>query len=209
MQLDPANATLTVDGRPLLEGDAKDTYLGDVAPAGVGAPLGKQAFTVLLDPGAHLFRAVREGHQDALVSRAYRAGESATLDLHLDVLPATVAIRSEPAAAIVRVDSREVGLAPIEFQRPAGQYKLEVLLDRYETYQAALDLSPGQRADMTARLNPYREPLTKKWWFWTGAAAVIAGGAVLTYVLTRPSPQPPAYDSGSANWLVHAQGLRW
>jgi hypothetical protein len=209
VQMDPPTATLAVDGRPVVEGDAKDTYLGDVAPAGVGAAVGKAAFTVLLDPGAHVFRAVREGHQDALVSRSYRAGESATLDLHLDVLPATIAIRSEPASAIVRVDSREVGLAPIEFQRPAGQYKLEVLADHYETYQAALDLSPGQRADMTARLNPYTEPLTKKWWFWTGVAVVVAGGAVVTYFVTRPAPQPPAYDSGSANWLVHAQGIRF
>jgi hypothetical protein len=209
VQLDPPTASFAVDGRPVVEGDAKDTYLGDVAPAGVGAPLGKPAFTVLLDPGAHVFRAVREGHQDALVSRSYHAGETATLDLHLDVLPATVAIRSEPASAIVRVDAREVGMAPIEFQRPAGQYKLEVLLDHYETYQAALDLSAGQRADMTARLNPYTEPLTKKWWFWTGVGVLVAGGAVLTYFVTRPAPQPPPYDSGSANWLVKAQGLRF
>jgi len=209
VQMDPPTATLAVDGRPVIEGDGKDTYLGDVAPAGVGAAVGKAAFTVLLDPGAHVFRAVREGHQDALVSRSYHAGESATLDLHLDVLPATIAIHSEPASAIVRVDSREVGLAPIEFQRPAGQYKLEVLADHYETYQAALDLSPGQRADMTARLNPYTEPLTKKWWFWTGVAVVVAGGAVLTYFVTRPAPQPPAYESGSANWLVHTSGVRF
>jgi hypothetical protein len=209
IQMDPPNAVLTVDGRPLVEGDAKDTYLGGVAPAGVGAPLSKPAFTVLLDPGMHLFRAVREGHQDAIVSKAYHAGESATLDLHLDVLPATVAIRSEPGSGIVKVDSREVGVAPIEFQRPAGQYKLEVLLDNYETYKAALDLQPGQRSDLTARLNPYHEPLTKKWWFWTGAAAIVAGGVVATYFLTRPAAQPPPYDAGSANWLVHAQGLRW
>ena len=209
VQLDPPNAVVTVDGRPLVEGEAKDVYLGGVAPAGVGAALGKSAFTVLLDPGAHLFRAVREGHQDALVPKSYRPGDSASLDLHLDVLPATIAIKSEPAAAIVRVDSREVGVAPIEFQRPAGQYKLEVLLDHYETYEAALDLAPGERSDLTARLNPYSEPLTKKWWFWTGVAAVVAGGVVATYFLTRPTPQPPPYDAGSANYLVHAQGLRW
>jgi hypothetical protein len=207
--LEPAGATLTIDGRPLIEGDGNDTYLADVAPAGVGAPLGKSAFTVVLDPGAHLFRAVREGHQDALISRTYPPGQSATLDLHLDVLPATVAIRSEPTAAVVRVDSREVGVSPIEFQRPAGQYKLEVLLNHYETYKVALDLSPGQHADMTARLNPYTEPLTKKWWFWTGVGVVVAGGAALTYALTRPAPQPPPYDAGSANWLVHASAVKF
>ena len=209
VQLDPPSALLTVDGRPLSEGDAKDTYLAGVAPAGVGSPLGKASFVVLLDPGAHLFRAVREGHQDAVLPKAYRAGETATLDLHLDVLPATVAIRSEPGSAIVRVDAREVGVTPIEFQRSAGQYKLEVLLDHYETYKAALDLAPGQRADMTARLNPHKEPITKKWWFWTGAAVVVTGGVLLTYFVTRPAPAPPAYEAGSANWLVQAQGLRW
>jgi hypothetical protein len=212
VQLDPPNAVLTVDGRPLVPADVEDTYLGGVAPGGGGVPLGKPAFTVWLDPGAHLFRAVRDGHQDALLSRTYREGQSATLDLHLDVLPATIAIKSEPAAAIVRVDSREVGVAPIEFQRPAGQYKLEVLHDEYETYQAALNLEPGQRSELTARLNPYTAPLTKKWWFWSGAAAIVAGGAIATYFLTRSSPQPPPYDAGSANWLVHAQGLpgaRW
>jgi hypothetical protein len=209
VQIDPPNATLTVDGRPLADGDATDTYLGGVAPAGVGAPLGKTAFTVLLDPGAHLFRAVREGHQDALLPRSYRAGESAMLDLHLDALPATVAIKSEPPLAIVRVNSREVGVAPIEFQRPAGQYKLEVVLDRYDTYQAALNLSAGQRADLTARLTPNEDSITKKWWFWTGIAVVVAGGVVATYFLARPSPQTPPYDAGSANWLVQAQGVRW
>jgi PEGA domain len=207
--LDPSNAVLTIDGRPLAPGDAEGTYLAGVAPAGTGTPLGKTSFTVLLDPGAHLFRAVREGHQDALITKSYRSGDITTLDLHLDVLPATIAIKSDPAAAIVRVDAREVGVTPLEFQRPAGQYKLEVLLDHYDTYKAALDLSPGQRSDLTARLNPYSEPITKTWWFWTGAAAIVAGGAVLTYFLTRPAPQPPPYDAGSTNWLVHASSVRW
>jgi hypothetical protein len=208
--LDPIEAVLVVDGRPLVPEDGSpDTYLGSMGPAAAASPLGKRAFAVLLDPGVHLFNAARPGHQDAVVRKSYRAGERATLDLHLDVLPATIAIRSEPSNAIVRIDKREVGLAPIEFQRPAGTYKLEVMLDRFESYAATLDLQPGQRSELTAKLNPYTEPLTKKWWFWTGAAVVVVGGAALTYALTRPAPQPPAYDAGSANWLVHAQGIRF
>jgi hypothetical protein len=206
--LDPESATLTVDGRPLLPGDAPDTFLADVAPAGLGAPLGKRSFVVLLDPGSHLFRAVRQGHEDAIVSKSYRPGDHGSLDLHLDVLPATVSIKSEPTAAIVRVDAREVGVAPLEFERSAGQYKVEVLLDRYETYKAAIDLVPGQRADLTAKLNPHVEPLTAKWWFWTGAAAVVVGGVAATYFLTR-SPQTPPYEEGSANVLIRAQAVRW
>jgi hypothetical protein len=208
VQMDPPSATLTVDGRPLAPGEESDTYFAGLAPSGSGSPIGKAAFTVVLDPGAHVFRAVREGHQDAVILRTYRPGESARLDLHLDVLPATISVHSEPAAAIVRVDSREVGMAPIEFQRMAGRYSLEVVLDKHEPYKASLDLAPGQRTDLTARLNPYQEPLTKKWWFWTAAGLALAGGAALTYAVTRSTPQPPPYDEGSAGWLVHAPASR-
>ncbi len=208
--LDPDSAAITVDGRPLQPDDgAPDTYVGSVGAAADAKPLGKSKFVVVLDPGVHLFRAVRAGHQDVVLRETYKPGENATLPMKLDVLPATISIRSEPAAGIVKVDGREVGLAPIEFQRQSGSYKVEVLLDNYETYKANLDLQAGQRSDLTAKLNPYTVPLTKRWWFWTGAAVIIAGGAVLTYALTRPAPQPPAYDAGSANWLVQAQGIRW
>jgi hypothetical protein len=208
--LDPANAALAVDGRPLVPDEsASDTYLVSFGATGAGTPMNKTAFVVTLDPGAHVFHAMRSGHEDAVLRKSYRPAESAKLDLHLDLLPATVAIRSEPAAGLVLVDKREVGIAPIEFQRPAGSYKLRVALDRYETYSATLDLQPGQRVDLTAKLNPDKDPLTKKWWFWSGVAATVAGGVVLTYALTRPTPQPPPYDGGSANWVVHAQSVRW
>ncbi|HTA21188.1 MAG TPA: tetratricopeptide repeat protein [Polyangia bacterium] len=38
---------------------------------------------------------------------------------------------------------------------------------------------------------PARRPVWKRWWFWTGVAAVVAGGAVAAYVLTRPTTQTP------------------
>lgn len=204
--LDPPTAALTVDGRPLQRSEG-DVFLGSIAPPGEGAAPGKKTFTIVLDPGVHLVRASRPGHEDAVVRRSYRAGEEAKLDLRLDILPATIAVKSEPGSGIVRIDDREVGVAPIEFQRPAGRYKLEVVRDEFETYAATLDLRPGQRADLTAKLVPYEEPIVKKWWFWTGAVAVVAGGAVLTYALTRPEPTPPPYDGGSTGWVVQPQSL--
>jgi hypothetical protein len=211
VSLDPPNAVLTIDGRPLAaeEGGAADSFILAQGAATEAKALDKPRFAVLLDPGAHVFQAARAGHEDSVVQRSYKAGEHASLDLHLDTLPATIAIRSEPASAIVHVDGREVGPAPLEFQRQAGTYKLEVSLPRYEAYKATLDLKAGQRADLTAKLNPYREALTERWWFWTGAAVIVAGGVVLTYVLTRPAPQPPPYDQGSAGWVAHVQGLHF
>jgi hypothetical protein len=206
--LEPATALLSVDGRPLLrEAPGKPVFLGSLAAPGKPTSPGAERFTVVLDPGVHLFRAARPGHQDAVVRRSYRPGQRAKLDLRLDVLPATIAVKSEPAQGIVRLDGREVGLAPIEFERPAGSYQLEVALDDYETYSAKMDLAPGQRADLTATLVPYESPIYARWWFWTSAAAVVTGGILLTYFLTRPEPEPPPYDGGSTGWVIEPAGL--
>jgi hypothetical protein len=205
--VEPGAAALTVDGRPLLQ--AGNVYLAGVSPPGEGKPLAtstaQTSIDVALDPGVHVFRAARAGHQDAILKYSWRAGAKVSVELKLDVLPATIAIRSEPGGGIVRIDKREVGLAPIDVERPAGKYKLEVVRDTFETYSIDLDLAPGQRADLTAKLVPYKEPLTKKWWFWAGATAVVAGGVVLTYALTRPTPEPPPYDGGNTNWVAKPQ----
>jgi hypothetical protein len=205
VRLAPAVAALTIDGRSLVPDDgAPGSYLA-LGQAGPGEPMNRSAFVVALDPGAHVFRATRAGHEDALVNRSYRPGESTVLDLQLDLLPATVALRSEPRQAIVTLDGRELGVSPLDLQRGAGSYTLEVARQGFETYRATLDLQPGQHVELTAKLNPHTEPLTKRWWFWTGAAVVVAGGVLLTYAATRPTPQPPPYDAGSSGWLVRAQ----
>jgi hypothetical protein len=205
--LDPVTAVVTIDGRAL-EADAgsEDTFAASSEAVEDAAPIGRASFVVLLDPGMHIFVAHREGRLDSIVRRGVRTGEVAAVDMRLDLLPATVAVRSNPTDGIVHVDGREVGVAPIEFARAAGTYKLDVVHDDYEPYEVTLHLQPGERSELTARLEPRTVPLTKKWWFWTGAVAVVAGGVVLTYALTRPAPVPPPYDAGSANWLVRAQG---
>jgi hypothetical protein len=208
--LDPPSALLTVDGRPLARArEGGDSFLAGVAPPGEGTAPGMRKLNVALDPGSHLFRAARPGHQDALIQKSYRSGDQAKLDLRLDALPANVQVKSNPPLAIVRVDGREVGLAPAEFQRTAGRYQLEVLLDGYEPYTASLNLHAGQRADLTAELVLYEQPVYETWWFWTTAAAVVGGGVVLTYVLTRPEAEPPPYDGGSTGWVVQPAWFRF
>jgi hypothetical protein len=207
--LEPPTALLTVDGRPLAAAQGSERYHASTTRSGTSKPLGKRRFQLELDPGPHVFRAVRAGHQDVVLPKSYHAGARSKLDLRLDVLPATVSVKSSPAQAIVRVDDREVGLTPIEFQRPAGHYALELDLDDYETHSAALDLRAGERADLTAELVPYETPLYEQWWFWTGAIAVVAGGVVLTYFLTRPEPETPPYDGGTTGWVVTPQAFEF
>lgn len=206
--LDPPGTPLTVDGRALRLATDDGTRVFVTLPGSAerAAAPAEKSFTVELDPGVHLFRAARPGRQDAFVQKTYRPGEKATLDLHLDILPARVAVHAEPAQALVRVDGREAGLAPIDIERPPGKYRIEVVRDGFETYAATLDLHAGQRADLTAKLIPVRPSLWTRWWFWTGAAAVVTGGVVLTYALTRPEPD---YNGGSLNWVAEPAAIRW
>jgi PEGA domain len=207
--LEPAAATLAIDGQPVVPDADPGTFRVSVDEPGASRPLGLSSFALVLDPGSHVFHASRPGHEDVDVERSFAPGARDALDLRLDLLPATVLIRSEPDLALVLLDGREVGLAPVEIQRPAGTYRLQVARDQFDRYAATLLLQPGQRIALTAKLNPERDTIVRTWWFWTGVAAVVAGGAILTYTLTRPTPQPPPYQVGSANWLVHAENLTW
>jgi tetratricopeptide (TPR) repeat protein len=204
--LEPGGAALTVDGRPLVKEGI--VYLGGVA-GGDASAVTPSKLTVEVDPGSHLFRAQRKGHQDVVVQRSFAPGERAQLPLRLDEMPATIVVKASEQDAIVRVDEREVGLAPIEFQRPAGSYRLKVEKEAFEPYSAELQLEAGQRTELTAEMLPYEQPLHEKWWFWTAIGGAVTAGVVLTVVLTRPEPEPPPYQTGNTGWLVEPSGFRF
>jgi hypothetical protein len=45
---------------------------------------------------------------------------------------------------------------------------------------------------LTAKATPEtRHPAWKRWWFWTGVGAVVVGGVVAAFFLTRPETQTP------------------
>lgn len=198
----PKTAALTIDGHPLEK--SGEVYVTGKS-GGAAATIATQPFSVLLDPGSHVFLARREGHQDVVVQRSFRPGQRDTLDLRLDEMPATVVIKSQPTDAIIRVDEHEVGVAPATFERPPGKYRVEVYKDEYETYSTQLDLAAGQRAELTAELLPYETPVYERWWFWTSLVGAVATGVVTAVVATLPEPVPPDYQTGSSGWLVDPQ----
>lgn len=202
--LKPASARIAIDGRPLMafEGDERGVMVAGLAPAGEGKTPPKPVFDVVIDPGVHLIQASRPGHQDVLINKTFAPNAREELSLVLDELPATIHVESDQQRAVVLVDDRDVGLAPIDITRPAGTYRIQVLKKGFVTYDSTLELSSGQRANLKARMVPEEEPITKKWWFWGGAAAIVAGGVTATYFLTRPEPQPPDYRGGSLDWVA-------
>lgn len=201
----PADAALQVDGRPLAADEVQPgggMAEGILAP-GPGAAIPGGEVDVLLDPGQHVFTLTRKGFANAVASRAFRAGEQATLRLEADRLPATFHVWADRPSAIVRIGGYDVGMAPVEVSRPAGAYDVEVVRAGFVTYRGRITARPGESFDLQAHLPEQPIALTQRWWFWTGVAAVVTGAALTTYFLTRPAPTRPAADAGSLDWVAH------
>lgn len=100
------------------------------------------------------------------------------------------------------VNGVDVGMAPVDVPRAPGKYKVVVTKDGFVPHAMVVDVFAGQDPKLDANLVPETTPITKRWWFWTGLAAVVAGGVAITYAATRPDPVPPDFQRGNTGWLV-------
>lgn len=199
--LSPADASLLVDGAPLTRGDGGVLVAGLASSdAAVKAPGAR--FTVLLDPGDHLFAVSRAGYGGAVVRKSMAAGSTPELKLDLESLPATIRIAANRPGAAVAIDGLDVGVAPVEISRPAGTYRVAVRKTGFVPYLTNVRVSPGDQPTLQATLAEETTPVTKRFWFWAVAATVVAGAAAGTYFLTRPDPERPAPDGGGLGWVV-------
>jgi hypothetical protein len=212
VRLEPANAAIAVDGRPLEragQAGGMPVLLAGAAPPGPGRALQVSSFVLVLNPGNHVITLSRAGHADAVVRKSYKAGSRQRLDLRLERLPATLLVSANVDGALVRVSDVDIGPVPAEVLRPAGNYRVRVDKEGFDTYETSVTVRAGEQSALSAKLVPESHALTSRWWFWAGAAAVVATGVVVTYVLTRPEPEPPPYDGGSTGWVVQPSGVRF
>lgn len=203
LTISPANAAISVDGRPLVD----DAWSKDVKVAGVAAPgpgvSGTTAKLVLLvDPGPHVFVVSAKGFAEAVVNRTISPGARADVALELERLPARLRVRATQPGAVVTVDGLDVGVAPIDLTRPAGVHNVVVRKPGFVSYSTQVDVGPGQEANLSAALEAESVPLTKRWWFWTATGVAVAGAAAGTYFLTRPDPERPPLDGGGLGWAA-------
>ena len=205
LSVQPSDAAVAVDGRPLQTVDRADgskILVAGLRAAGRGETLPAASVEVVLDPGTHLLTLSRKGFSDQLANRTFAPGTSSTLTLNLDKLPATLRVSSNEEKSVVRVDLIDVGYAPIEIQRPAGPYMIAVEKPGFSSYETRVKVNPGEEADIKAKLT--HTPITQKWWFWSGVGLVVTGAVVGTYFATRsgPAPERPALDGGGLRWTL-------
>jgi hypothetical protein len=205
LSVEPADATIAIDGRPLetlTQGNGKKVLVAGRRPAGRGERLPEATMQLLLDPGTHLFTLSRKGYDDRVVTKTFKPGQRGALELNLDKLPAKLRISSNERDAVVRVGLMDVGYAPVDVDRPAGAYRVSVEKAGFDSYETTVRVNPGEAADIKARLKP--ETITQKWWFWTAAGVLVSGAVVTTYFVTRsePAPERPPLDGGGLGWTL-------
>lgn len=205
LRVAPPGTAVALDGRPLAKRGS--VYLAGLKPPGKGEPLGAPQAVVEMDPGAHVITLSRKGYTDVVLNETFAPGSTRTLDLQLEKLPAVLSVSSNVEQAIVSVDGKDFGPTPVRVLRPAGKYEVLVTKQGFEPYEALVEVQAGEQSALRATMVEETELLTEKWWFWTAAGAVVIGGAVATYALTRPDPEPPPYDGGSTGWVVRPSGL--
>lgn len=208
IRMKPVSAAIAIDGRPLEPAGRvgkRPLLLAGTLRSGPGKSPRSAEFDVWIDPGARVITLSREGYKNAVVNRTFEPGVTVDLDLTIARLPATVRINADPDGAIVTVDGRDVGMAPVDVSRRAGTYRVIVDKEGYVPYEQTVSLAAGQTVSIRAKLPLEKPALYERWWFWTMLGGVIASMAVTSYVVLRPEPEEPPCDGGVLGWCIEAR----
>jgi hypothetical protein len=208
IQLVPSAVVIAVDGRPLepsVDAAGAKVMLAGTRPPGPGAAAPGKSFDVLLDPGAHLFTLTRKGFADVVINRTFLPGSRHKLDLQLNRLPATLRIGANREGAIVTVNGADVGPVPVDISRPGGSHVVVIKKNGFVPYETRVAVQPGEQLTIRGVMPEEKPALYERWWFWSAAAAVVAGAVVTTVAVTRPDPTRPAPEGGTLGWVIDAR----
>ncbi len=119
------------------------------------------------------------------------AGGALALELGLPARSTSALLRvgTRPGGALVLVDGKNVGTSNprVELILPAGAHRVSARREGFEDASVPVVLQAGATRELSVPLER-TVPVTSRWWFWTGAALVVAGGVALGYALLSEGP---------------------
>lgn len=117
-------------------------------------------------------------HREIVVPAGGRL--SLELSLHARSSSALLTIRTSPGGARIQVDGRNQGTSSpsIELALPAGTHRITAQREGYDEASVPIVLRAGTSRDLSIKLER-SVAITSRWWFWTGAGLLVAGGVTL------------------------------
>jgi hypothetical protein len=145
-----------------------------------------------LAAGSHVIDVTAEGYKPGRKEVLITAGVPLSLAVSLEKIPKTgrLHVQVEQLGATVKVDSRQIGPAPVDLEVGLGGHTLEVWSSGYETHREEVLVAAGQDRFVQISLKHPPVKFYKKSAFWVpivvvvGAAAAVSLGVGLTYGIT-------------------------
>lgn len=108
---------------------------------------------------------------------------------------ALLVVRSRPSADIA-VDGKAIGRAPLELRLPPGSHTLVASSEGHQSEKVDMTLALGDRREVDIDLRK-QGGILSRWWFWTAAGVVVAGGVGTYLALTiERNPTPGTFGGG-------------
>lgn len=144
-----------------------------------------------INAGKAVVEVVAEGYFTFTKEVDVPAGKETVLDVKLSSRNqfGMLVVKSPVKDALVFVDGRPIGKAPVEHEVSIGKHRVLVRREGYREADQQVTLAQGEKKELS--LTPeYITPLTQKWWFWTTIGAVVAAGTVTTIVVLNTEKDP-------------------
>ncbi|MGC4065294.1 MAG: PEGA domain-containing protein [Polyangiaceae bacterium] len=161
-----------------------------------GRPLGnlKLETPYRVDSGNVAIRVEAEGFVtiEQTVFLAPQTDETVSLLWKRVELSGTITFKATVPAAVLYVDDEKRGQTPIELSLAPGRHSVKLTHPDYDPLDSEINVVAKERREVTLALHE-KPPIWAKWWFWTGAAVIVAG-AVATGIVLNSEKSPKAGD---------------
>jgi hypothetical protein len=147
------------------------------------------ASPIRTNAGPAVIEVTREGFTPFREETDLKGGATTVIEAKLvKVVPLQAVLVVRAVGALdVTVDGARLGKPPVETTVNPGTHRVTAEGDGVEPSSTSVVVAAGERKEVSLEL-AHRPSVVSRWWFWTGAAVVVAAGVVLTYaVLTEKS----------------------
>lgn len=161
---------------------------------------------VAVNAGASKLEVTAEGHLTHKQDLTLEGGKPLVVNVTLDSKQThgVLLVRSSEPAVRVSVNGRFHGMVPLDVRLPAGQHKLELRKDGFESVVTSAVIEAGKQRSMTFDMEAEAK-LYERWWFWTGVGFVAAGVAAAIIIQGKERDPdvgtiPPGQISGGLSF---------